>query len=81
MLYNSSYISLIGYVDGMISSLSIFQHNSNLPRRFDATTYKEVVQHSCEYANTLVVNSLVKEAAKAGVEFKLLSIDAPTVFK
>lgn len=48
-------------------------------RRFDATTYKEVVQHSCEYANTLVVNSLVKEAAKAGVEFKLLSIDATRI--
>lgn len=44
---------------------------------FKASTYREVVNHSCEYANTVLLSNIFKETMKYKLDFKLLCL-SPT---
>lgn len=46
---------------------------------FKANTYRDVVNHSCEYANTIVLSNIFKEAIKYKLDFKLLCLSSTRI--
>jgi len=48
-------------------------------KEFKAKAYREVIEYSCRYASTIIMNSIIKNALQNGIGIKALMCNATTI--
>lgn len=54
-------------------------HDYFSSKEFKTKEYKEVVDYSCRYANTIVMNTIIKNSLHSGTEIKVIMVNATNI--